>query len=735
MIDGLSIFVVIIAIAALCLGFFLLLNEGRNRQKMLFACLNFFAAAWILANYFGSNTINKITQYLVIADYALGIILVLFFWLFILETRRNILGRTKAYSVKVVLPVIYTALLIVLIFLGYIVHVDVGTRLIISNEALYVAYPIGILLLASLGLKDLIVTIARARHRSDRKRLKLVIIGLSIALLCISVPNLILENLLPKGPLLEGAYNSAYLGVLVFLALSTYAIVRHGLFDVKLAAIRSAVYALSVITLAGMYYALAYFVSVALFQGHVSNTVSVSPVNVGLALILAFIFQPIKSFFDRITNDIFYRDRYDSNEFYARLSELLTSTTDLRQLMQRAATEIAMTLKSEQAFFFLQHDQTHRMTAGTKHHAGLPVADVEYFNTHIAGHEGNVVVTELLEERSHLRRLLVSHKIAMIMPLTRGDNLLGYFVLGEQRSVGYTKRDVRVLNTISDELVIAIQNALSVQEVKELNAHLQQRISAATSELRRTNARLRRLDTTKDEFLSMASHQLRTPLTSIKGYLSMVLDGDLGRVSSTQKKVLEEAFTSSERMVHLIHDFLNVSRLQTGRFVLELAEGDLSNLVKDEVDSLRRVAESRNMTIEYQDQAGPTPLVLDDTKLRQVVMNYIDNAIYYSKPDTAITVQLTKQDGNIVLKVHDTGIGVPLSEQPQLFEKFFRATNARKQRPDGTGVGLYLAKKVITAHGGDVLFSSKPGKGSTFGFKLPLIQDQALLEKNSTKQF
>ena len=164
---------------------------------------------------------------------------------------------------------------------------------------------------------------------------------------------------------------------------------------------------------------------------------------------------------------------------------------------------------------------------------------------------------------------MTSHRIALLMPLMREDTVLGYLALGDnQGSGGYTNRDIKVLGTISDELLIAIQNALSVQEVRDINANLQQRIDSATTELRTSNARLRRLDAAKDEFLSMASHQLRTPLTSVKGYLSMVLEGDVGRISKTQRELLSEAFTSSERMVHLIHDFLNVSRLQTGKFAL-----------------------------------------------------------------------------------------------------------------------------------------------------------------------
>jgi len=508
--------------------------------------------------------------------------------------------------------------------------------------------------------------------------------------------------------------------VIVLVSTISYAIVKHGLFDIKLAAVRSAAYVLAILTLSAIYYLLAYFVSTALFQGQTTSAVSVSPINIALALVLAFLFQPIKNFFDRVTDNIFFRDRYNSDEFYTRLSEVLTLTTDLRTLLHRAAVEISTTLKADQAFFFVQYDGVHRMAAGTVHHKDLPVHDVQDLNRYVERHGTEVIVVRLLETDTHIKRMLLSHNIAILMPLVRHGQVLGYLALGEQKSSDYTNRDIRVLKTISDELVIAIQNALSVQEVKDTNAHLEQRINAATAELRTSNARLKRLDAAKDEFLSMASHQLRTPLTSVKGYLSMMLDGDVGKTTPMQRQVLEEAFSSSERMVHLIHDFLNVSRLQTGKFALEPQESDLTELVRQEVNSLVRVAKSRDMELKFIDKVGPLPMTIDDTKIRQVVMNYIDNAIFYSHPKTTVKIELSVENNQVVLRVEDTGIGVPKHEQERLFTKFYRATNARRQRPDGTGVGLFLAQKVISAHGGEVLFESKASRGSIFGFRLPL---------------
>jgi signal transduction histidine kinase len=350
--------------------------------------------------------------------------------------------------------------------------------------------------------------------------------------------------------------------------------------------------------------------------------------------------------------------------------------------------------------------------------------DLHTLDTYIQQQPGILIIGSLPTEHP-IRRLMVSHKVAIILPLMNNANMLGYLCLGDQRSSGYTLHDIRVLQTISDELLIAIQNALSVHQVKELNATLQQRIDEATKELRHSNAQLQRLDEAKDEFVSMASHQLRTPLTSVKGYIDMVLEGDAGKITDMQRHLLGEAFTSSERMVHLINDFLNVSRLQTGKFIIDRRPIDLATIVAQEVDGLKTTAAQRKLSLSYKVSSNVPRIYADEGKLRQVIMNFVDNAIYYSKESTTIKVTLVADPDVITLKVKDTGIGVPEAEQANLFTKFFRATNARRQRPDGTGVGLYLAKRVIVAHGGKILFESAEGQGSTFGFTLPIKRLQS----------
>ncbi len=196
----------------------------------------------------------------------------------------------------------------------------------------------------------------------------------------------------------------------------------------------------------------------------------------------------------------------------------------------------------------------------------------------------------------------------------------------------------------------------------------------------------------------------------------MVLEGDAGPLNDMQKKLLEQSFVSSQRMVFLIADLLNLSRLKTGKFIIDAVPTNLSQVIEGEVQQLKETAAGKKMTLVYnQPKTFPT-LMLDETKIRQVIMNFVDNAIYYTPAGGKIEIELTENDKTVEFKVKDNGIGVPQAEQHHLFNKFYRAKNAQKARPDGTGLGLFMAKKVIVAQGGALIFHSVVDKGSTFGF-------------------
>ena len=703
-----------VALALLVLGFVVLLSNVRSRVNRLFFAFTASVSVWVAAAYVSNNVnyppiVSLVGNYFVFAfSYFSGSF---FLWLTTYIVRSQ---RTAKVLRWLSAPIVAVGLISAspLVVAGVSRQDSVYAVEFGPLTAAYAIMLVGQLVLA-------LVLLARGMKQASgnhRKRLKVILRSMTIAL-----PVLIITQFV--APAITGSFAITDIGIIAMVLPVVglyYSVVKHGLFDIRLAAVRTMVYACVLVTLSIVYYVLVYAVSLIFSPGGDGSHAQLNIPSLGIVVLLAYLFQPVKRFFDKLTDGIFYRQDYNTDDFYARINRELNATTKLRSLLQRAITEISSTLKAEHGHFFLRYGDERSVTVGIGHYTRLSSTDLAEIDRYLAIHGRGVVVEELLSEGDALHDIMHKYRLGIILPLSMNEKPIGYLLLGISKVRNYTQRDIRLLETISDELVIAIQNALSIQEVEEINETLQQRIDDATKELRTSNRQLQKLDEAKDEFVSMASHQLRTPLTSVKGYISMVLEGDVGDITPMQRKLLEEAFTSSERMVHLINDFLNVSRLQTGKFMLDARATDLAKVVGQEVDALQAVAASRNLKLHYRAPARLPQLYIDEGKIRQVIMNFIDNAIYYSREHTTITIRLARDDGDMLLEVHDTGIGVPIAEQAHLFTKFFRATNARKQRPDGTGVGLFLAKKVITSHGGHMVFSSVEGEGSVFGFRLPI---------------
>jgi len=516
----------------------------------------------------------------------------------------------------------------------------------------------------------------------------------------------------------------------LFASIIAYAIVRQKLFDIRLVVARSAAYALVLATLGVIYGGLVFSVSRIIFSGSDISELVRQAINVIFALFLVFSIQPIKRFFDRYTNRLFYRDAYDSQAVLDEINALLTSQISLKIITHDSLRIVCHNLKVNGGHFLVMEKASIYRTAS---YGQLPESITFVHPEDLKLFKKNMIFVDNLT-RGEAKEFLDKHGLSVILRLVTQDGVVGYiFLSGKQSGNIYSQQDIDLLGILSDELAIAVQNARAFEEIQQFNITLQQKIDEATRELRRVNTRLRELDKTKDEFISMASHQLRTPLTAVKGYLSMVLDGDTGPVKKSQKEMVQKAFSGAQRMVYLIGDMLNVSRLQTGKFVIENHPTNLADLVEGEIAQLQETAAARNLKLVYHRPDKFPDLNLDETKIRQVVMNFIDNAIFYTPSGGSVTTELTASEGEARFTVTDTGIGIPAAVQHRLFSKFYRADNARKMRPDGTGLGLFMAKKAIAAQGGATIFKSTEGKGSTFGFSFPLKKSSSQHEVAALK--
>jgi len=223
----------------------------------------------------------------------------------------------------------------------------------------------------------------------------------------------------------------------------------------------------------------------------------------------------------------------------------------------------------------------------------------------------------------------------------------------------------------------------------------------------------------KTEFVSIAAHQLRTPLSAIKWTLRMVLDGDAGVLSAEQKDLLEKTYVSNERMISLINDLLNVSRIEEGRFLYKQAPAQLEDVVRTVVESSKELFKMRKVSMSVDIPEGISPVNMDKEKMELAVQNLVENAAKYTPEGGSIHITLEKHEAEVVFKIKDTGVGIPEAEHERIFTKFFRGDNVIKMETEGSGLGLYTTRNIIDAHRGKIWFESKEGKGTTFFFSLP----------------
>jgi len=249
------------------------------------------------------------------------------------------------------------------------------------------------------------------------------------------------------------------------------------------------------------------------------------------------------------------------------------------------------------------------------------------------------------------------------------------------------------------------------------------------------NKELQEKDSVKDDFISMLSHQLGTPLSAMEGFLTLIVQGFYGEANEKIMSAVQKTLTRTKNMKALVFDLLNVSRMNAGQFVIEASEVNMNSLVKDQVDELSVAANEKNITLTYHEPETQIPIMqLDEAKTRQAVLNLVNNAIFYTPKDGVVDIFLSQANDEVEFKVIDTGIGVPEDAKDKLFTKFFRADNAKEQSQNGTGIGLYLVKRVVNDQKGRIIFSSEVGKGSIFGFRLPLNANKKTAETSDEEK-
>ncbi|MEI8130109.1 MAG: GAF domain-containing sensor histidine kinase [bacterium] len=314
-------------------------------------------------------------------------------------------------------------------------------------------------------------------------------------------------------------------------------------------------------------------------------------------------------------------------------------------------------------------------------------------------HKNGVLAPEeikMLADRAHI-------KSSIVYPLALGEHVLGMLLISMNREYdSLPDYEKGIIGSIVNVVSLALDKSLTYEALQD------------------ANEKLKSVDKLKTEFLSLAAHQLRSPLTAIRGYTSMLLDGSFGTVDTKQKEAINRVFESSSHLTKIVEDLLNVSKIEAGGMKYEMAPFDLEKPVHDLTTDLSITAEKKGLKLSFAtDNKGPYTINGDMEKIRQVVLNVIDNAIKYTMQGS-ISVLLARNEATKMVRiaVTDTGMGISAEEKEKLFQKFSRGEGG-KTNTSGSGLGLYLAKQIAEAHGGEVVIDSPgAGKGSTFTIEL-----------------
>jgi len=438
-----------------------------------------------------------------------------------------------------------------------------------------------------------------------------------------------------------------------------------------------------------------------------------------------FLMLFLKNYIESRVNSLFYKDKFEVQQLLNDIRKIIASKLTLVDLCQALLEDLITQMKITAGFIMLMKSNNIVWLKGVGKHTFSDLDDAEFsllIEKAYNNRPDRALIYEKVED-SNVKTLMKKYGLSVILPLVAENIVIGAMCFSEKISKEpYSNDEIHVLDVLSAETALAVRNALSFEEMKQFNIILKEEVKKATEDLQKANERLQELDKLKDEFVSIASHELRTPMTAIKSYLWMALNKSQGLTPELSHYILI-AYQSTEHLLDLVKNMLTVSRIEAKRLQLNMEQFNIVELAQQLYEELRITADEKQ--ISFLLLAEPNAIMIngDKEKIREVIENLLGNALKYTPSKGVIKTIIHIENNQAVIKINNTGSYISGEQLAKLFSKFVRLddTTPDQNHPQGTGLGLYIAKQIIELHKGTVQAASDKIEGTTFTFTIPTV--------------
>lgn len=732
------IFVSILALALLLVSLLVYIKDTKSATSRFFLLQSLIIIAWLFSNHF-SNVLKDYTPVLVANRLLMASTTVLFWVLYVFTA--NYPKREISISKKSVFITLFPTILVLITDLSP----ALVSEIVIKEGFSEIVFGPGLVLyLLHFALFIVLYSITLIKKSYQLKgiekiKLQYLFTGITLAIVGTLITNLIF-------PLAFNNYALSTVGpvfLLVYIGFTALSIIENRLFGVGYT-LRRILFISFLLGLPAITFYLEFFIIQSFrINPYSSEGMIISIIMSGLTMIIVLYYSRNAQAYlegngniSSISNKL-WKEYLDKTGMSLAQNAICDDTLKLFQNVNRL---------DDSAVFVYEEKSAKRLANIGKAYENIIVDDnsVKIIREAVAQKKSLLLVKEELLHSNpdkidpiiqKCTEILVNFNIELLIATKGTSTDLYIFIFGTRYSQrALTSEEISYINdTITNYSTIAISRARLFTQVQNINTRLEKAVAKRTEQLRRTIsklnlsknklkdalAKLTALDQAKSEFISMASHQLRTPVSIIRGYMSMFKEGDFGRLNADQIAYAEKMEQNLIRLNTIIDDILNASRIEANRFSVYPSTFDLSTMVTQLVDQFNGRASKKGLKINLSLPKEKIFLEADKDKLLETISNIIDNGINYTLKGH-ISVKIKQVKGSkILIEISDTGIGIPKNKFDKIFQRFARLDNAKKVRPDGTGIGLYLAKAVVEAHKGTIWFESEEGKGTTFFIEIP----------------